>query len=84
MEIPEKLIDCINTVRAPLPPVSDPEERLHIGSLALVRIVSFMEIDCDIRLEDEELIAENFLTLHTLEKLIENKSQSAQTSSMGS
>jgi acyl carrier protein len=81
MEIPQKLIDYINTSRAPLPPVADPEEPLQIDSLGLIRLVSFMESDCGIRVEDEELIADNFATLRSLGELIEKKSQSAQTSS---
>ena len=79
MDIPQKLIDYINTSRAPLPPVSDPEEPLQIDSLGLIRLVSFMEGDCGIRVEDEELIADNFATLRSLGELIEKKSQSADT-----
>lgn len=81
MEIPQKLIDYLNTSRAPLPPVAGPEEPLQIDSLGLIRLVSFMESDCGIRVEDEELIAENFATLRSLGELIEKKSQSADTSS---
>jgi acyl carrier protein len=79
--IPQKLIDYINESRAPLPPVSDPEEPLQIDSLGLIRLVSFMESDCGIRVEDEELLAENFANLQTLGALIAKKAQSAQTSS---
>ena len=75
MEIPQKLRDYINESRAPLPPVSDPEEPLQIDSLGLIRLVSFMESDCGIRVEDEELIAENFATLRTLGELLATKLQ---------
>ncbi len=81
MEIPQKLKDYINTNRAPLPPVSDPEEPLRIDSLGLIRLVAFMESDCGIRVEDEELVAENFENLRSLENLIEKKSQGAETAS---
>lgn len=81
MEIPQKLKDYINTSRAPLPPVSDPDEPLQIDSLGLIRLVAFMESDCGIRVEDEELIAENFATMRSLSQLIEQKSQNAQASS---
>jgi acyl carrier protein len=81
MEIPQKLKDYINESRAPLPPVSDPDEPLQIDSLGLIRLVAFMESDCGIRVEDEELIAENFATLRSLGDLLEQKAQSAQTSS---
>ncbi len=81
MEIPQKLIDYINTSRAPLPPVSDPEEPLQIDSLGLIRLVSFMETDCGIRVEDEELVAENFATLRSLGELVEKKTQGANAPS---
>jgi acyl carrier protein len=81
MEIPQKLKDYINESRAPLPPISDPDEPLQIDSLGLIRLVAFMESDCGIRVEDEELIAENFATMRSLSQLIEQKSQNAETSS---
>ncbi len=81
MEIPQKLIDYINTSRAPLPPVSDPQELLQIDSLGLIRLVSFMESDCGIRVEDEELVAENFATLQSLGELVEKKTQGANAPS---
>ena len=79
MEIPQKLKDYINESRAPLPPVSDPDEPLQIDSLGLIRMVAFMESDCGIRVEDEELLAENFATLRSLGDLIDRKSQGAET-----
>ena len=81
MEIPQKLKDYINESRAPLPPVSDPDEPLQIDSLGLIRLVAFMESDCGIRVEDEELVAENFATLRSLGDLIDRKSQGAEASS---
>lgn len=81
MEIPQKIIDYINTSRAPLPPVSDPEEPLQIDSLGLIRLVSFMESDCGIRVEDEELVAENFATLRSLGELVGTKTQGANAPS---
>ena len=81
MEIPQKIIDYINASRAPLPPVSDPEEPLQIDSLGLIRLVSFMETDCGIRVEDEELVAENFATLRSLGELVETKTQGANAPS---
>ncbi len=81
MEIPQKLIDYINTSRAPLPPVTDPDEPLQIDSLGLIRLVAFMESDCGIRVEDEELVAENFTTLRSLSELMAKKSEDAETPS---
>ncbi len=81
MEIPQKLKDYINENRAPLPPITDPDEPLQIDSLGLIRLVSFMESDCGIRVEDEELVADNFASLRTLGDLIARKSQNAEASS---
>ena len=63
-----------------MPAVSDPDQPLQIDSIGLIRLVSFMESDCGIRVEDEELIAENFATLRSLGDLIASKAQNAQTS----
>lgn len=71
--LPPKLIDYLNTARAPLPPISDPEESLQVDSLGLIRLVAFMESDLGIRIEDEELLAENFATLRALGNLLEAK-----------
>jgi acyl carrier protein len=75
MEIPQKLKDYIDSNRIPLPPIKDPDEPLRIDSLALVRLVAFLETDLGIRINDEELIAENFATLRTLGELIASKSR---------
>jgi acyl carrier protein len=80
MEIPQKLKDYINESRAPLPPVTDPEEPLQIDSLGLIRLVAFMESDCGIRVEDEELIAENFANFRSLGDLIGQKVKGVETS----
>jgi acyl carrier protein len=40
-----------------------------------------MESDCGIRVEDEELVAENFATLRSLGNLIATKSQNVEASS---
>lgn len=80
MAIPQKLKDYINENRAPLPPITDPDEPLQIDSLGLIRLVSFMESDCGIRVEDEELVADNFASLRSLGDLIARKSQNAEAS----
>ena len=79
MEIPAKLREYIDTNRAPLPPISDPDEPLQIDSLGLIRLVAFLETDLGIRIEDEELLAENFATLRSLGALLEAKSKTAET-----
>jgi acyl carrier protein len=73
LHLPRKLIDYLNEARAPLPPVSDPDQPLQIDSLGLIRLVAFMENDLDIKVEDDELLADNFATVRSLAKLIRPK-----------
>ena len=61
-----------------MPPVTDPDELLQIDSLGLVRLVAFLE-SIGYRVEDEELIAENFATLRSLGKLLATKTSTAST-----
>ena len=74
MNIPPKLKEYLDEARAPLPAITDPDQPLQIDSLGLIRLVAFMESDLGIRVEDEELLAENFATLRTLNALIASKS----------
>jgi acyl carrier protein len=73
MAIPEKLTEFINANREPLPPVTDPDEPLHMDSLAMMRLVSFLESDLGYTVEDEQLVLENFETLNAVSKMIEGK-----------
>jgi acyl carrier protein len=73
MEIPAKLKEYIDNNRGSLPPISDPDEPLQIDSLGLIRLVAFLESDIGYRIEDEELIAENFGTLRNLGELLATK-----------
>jgi acyl carrier protein len=57
----------------PLPPISDPDQPLHIDSLGLIRLVAFLENELGIRVEDDELVAENFVTLRSIGNLIASK-----------
>ena len=79
MEIPAKLKEYIDNNRGSLPPITDPDEPLRIDSLGLIRLVAFLENDLGIRVEDEELIAENFATLRTLGELLATKTPTAPT-----
>ena len=79
MEIPPKLKEYLDEARAPLPPISDPDEPLHIDSLALIRLVAFLESDLGIRVEDDELLADNFASLGAIAKLLEPKSAAAKS-----
>jgi acyl carrier protein len=73
MEIPPKLKEYIDNNRGSLPPISDPDEPLQIDSLGLIRLVAFLESELGYRVEDEELVAENFATLRKLEQLLATK-----------
>jgi len=73
MAIPEKLTEFINANREPLPPVTDPDEPLHMDSLAMMRLVAFLESELGYTVEDEQLVLENFETLNAVSKMIEGK-----------
>lgn len=73
IDLPAKLLDYLNEARAPLPPISDPDEPLQIDSLSLIRLVAFMESDLNIRIEDEDLLADNFATGRKLAELLRQK-----------
>lgn len=74
MKIPLKLREYIDANRAGNVPITDPDEPLGIDSLGLIRLVGFMESDLGIRIEDDELLAENFRNLRALEMLLRDKS----------
>jgi acyl carrier protein len=84
MEIPQKLKDYIDNNRGSLPPITDPDEPLQIDSLGLIRLVAFLESDLGIRVEDEELIAENFATFRKLGDLIATKTPTAPIAEVNS
>ena len=73
MQIPPKLKEYLDNNRGSLPPITDPDEPLQIDSLGLIRLVAFLENEFGYRIEDEELIAENFTTLRKLEELLSTK-----------
>jgi len=80
IKLPTKLLDYLNEARAPRPPLTDPDQPLQIDSLGLVRLVAFLENDLKITIEDDELVAENFVTARHLEKLIGPKLANASVS----
>ena len=79
IEIPPKLREYIDNNRGSLPPITDLDEPLQIDSLRVVRLVAFLENDLGYRVEDEELIAENFATLRSLGELLATKTPNAPT-----
>ena len=79
MEIPPKLKEYIDNNRGSLPPITDPDGPLQIDSLGVIRLVAFLESDLGYRVEDEELIAENFATLRQLGELLATKTPTVPT-----
>jgi acyl carrier protein len=72
LELPQKVTDYINE-HSPLPPITDPDEPLRMDSLAVLRLVAWLEQEFGVQIEDEEVVAENFATLRTLAQLIRPK-----------
>jgi acyl carrier protein len=79
LKIPPELKEYIDNNRGSLPPLTDPDEPLQIDSLGLIRLVAFLESELGYRVEDEELIAENFATLRKLGELLATKTPTAPT-----
>ena len=73
MGIPPEVKEYLDNNRGSLPPVTDPDEPLQLDSLALIRLVAFLENDLGIRIEDEEIIADNFVTLRRIGQLLATK-----------
>jgi acyl carrier protein len=79
MEIPPKLKEYIDRNRGSLPPITDPDEPLQLDSLSVVRLVAFLENDLGYRVENEELIPQNFATLRQLGQLLSTKTPTGPT-----
>ena len=79
MELPPKLKEYIDNNRGSLPPVTDPDEPLQLDSLGLIRLVAFLENDFGYRVEDEEIIADNFETLRQIGELLATKTPTGPT-----
>ena len=79
MAIPQKLKEYVDNNRGPLPPITDPDEPLKFDSVGLIRLVAFLESELSYRVEDEELVAENFATLRKLGELLATKTSIGPT-----
>jgi acyl carrier protein len=73
MEIPDKLLNFINEARQPLPPINDAEEPLHLDSLAMMKLVAFLEAELGYTVEDEELVLTNFENLNSIGRMMEGQ-----------
>jgi len=69
------LLNFINEARQPLPPVNDADEPLRLDSLAMMRLVSFLESELGYTVQDEELALGNFETLRAVSRLLEGKGE---------
>lgn len=78
MALSRTIIEFLNASRHPLPPVTDPDEPLHLDSLAVLRLTAFLDNDCGIPIDDEDITLENFESLRRLEHLIASKSQAGE------
>src|SRR5262249_60469770 len=79
MKIPQKQKENIDNNRVSSPRIINPDEPVQLDSLALIRLVAFLESDLGIRVEDEELVADNFTTLRKVGELIATKTPTAPT-----
>ena len=73
MEIPDKLREFINESRQPLPPIADSNEPLQLDSLAIIKLVSFLESEIGYTVQDEELILANFENLNAIARMMESR-----------
>jgi acyl carrier protein len=76
MAIPGKLRDFVNEQRQPLPPVTDADEPLNLESVQMMPLVTFLEPELTFKVDDSQLIPENFESLRALERLLNGKGQS--------
>ena len=79
MTLQKKILDFIEASRVPPGPVKDPDEPLNLDSLGVIRLTAFLENDCGISLDDEDITTENFETIRRLEELIASKSPAGKT-----
>lgn len=73
MEIPPKLRDFLNENRQGRSPIADPDEPLKLDSLAMMRLVSFLESEVGYTVQDDELTLPNFESVRTISKMLEGK-----------
>ncbi len=73
MDMPDKLRDFINGSRQPLPPITHLDEPLRLDSLAMMRLVSFLEGEIGYTVQDDELTLPNFESLRSISNLLQGK-----------
>jgi len=66
-------MDFLNEARQPLPPINDADELLHLDSLAMMRLVAFLESDLGFTVADDQLVLANFENLHAIDRLLKGE-----------
>lgn len=59
----------------------DPDAQLALDSLAIIRLISFIETEFRIPIPDAEIVPENFETIRQITTLIEGKLRRAEENS---
>jgi acyl carrier protein len=73
MVIPDKLMDFLNEARQPLPPINDADELLHLDSLAMIKLVAFLESELGFTVADDQLVLTNFENVHSIGRLLQGQ-----------
>ena len=66
-------MDFLNEARQPLPPINDADELLHLDSLAMMKLVAFLESDLGFTVADDQLVLANFENLRAVERLLKGE-----------
>jgi acyl carrier protein len=73
MVMPEKLRKFLDENRQGRPPITDPNEPLGLDSLAMIRLLTFLEIELGYTVQDEELVLENFQSVNSIMRMLEGQ-----------
>ncbi len=66
-------MDFLNEARQPLPPINDADEPLHLDSLAMMKLVAFLESNLGFTVEDDQLVLANFESVRAIGRLLEGQ-----------
>lgn len=80
METSTKILDYLKENGVNVDPAAGPDAPLGLDSLNIVKLVSFLEQDFEVSIDDEELVPENFGTLGQVVGLVEKKKVSESVS----
>ena len=66
-------MDFLNEARQPLPPINDADELLHLDSLAMIKLVAFLESELGFTVADDQLVLTNFKNVHSIGRLLQGQ-----------